>query len=107
MVPRQQRGLLRRQRRDRRVQRSPSWAHKSTSSITVQEGTPTFTGDELDFSGGANVNINDSLTTTFNNVIGGGSGFNKQGNGTVVLGNAANIYTGDTNINGGVVVIGG
>lgn len=77
---------------------------QTIGGLTVEEGTPTITG-------GTSLALN-SATTPFsivgtlnlNSVIAGsGGGIAKTGTGTLVIGNAANTFTSNITVNGGVL----
>jgi autotransporter-associated beta strand protein len=62
----------------------------TTASITIQEGTPTFS-----------VGASDSLTVT--GLISSTVGLTKSGAGTMTIGNATNTFTGNTTVTGGTL----
>ena len=79
----------------------------STAGITVEEGSPTFSGGIVTLSGTTpQVSVNAGSTLTFNSQLAGTAGFTKTGTGTMVLGSTANAYTGATTVNAGTLLLG-
>ncbi len=79
----------------------------STAGIIVEEGTPTFTGGTLTFSGaGPGVQVASGSTATINSQIAGSNGLTKTGTGTLIVGNTANAYTGATVVSAGTLQLG-
>ncbi len=70
------------------------------SSLTIEEGTPTFSGGTIQFDGSPNFSVATGLTATINSVVDDRyyGGFTKIGSGELVLGGA--------NTFGGVVTVG-
>jgi autotransporter-associated beta strand protein len=75
------------------------------SSITVQEGSPTFAGGTIRFTDSTpDFSVGSGLTTTVGSTIADNwTGLNKTGAGTLVL-TGANIYNGGTTISAGTLV---
>ncbi len=67
----------------------------------------TLTGGDLTLTAGNGglVHVRVGNTTTIASQLIGGAGLTKQGDGALILSNAANSYTGTTTINGGTVII--
>lgn len=79
----------------------------STSGVTVDEGTVTFSGGTLSLTGtNPGFTVNSSGNVTVNSTVSGSAGLTKSGSGTLVLGSASNNYTGATNITAGTLWIG-
>lgn len=76
---------------------------QTVAGITVEDGTPTFSGGILGFTGTTPAISVASGTTTISSEVAGSSGIVKTGAGTLVLGNTANAYTGATNVNAGTL----
>ena len=75
-----------------------------TSSITIEEGTQTFSGGTINFNDATpDFVVNSGLTTTVNSVISGSSGLTKSGSGTLIFGGSAKSYTGNTTVNAGTL----
>lgn len=85
----------------------------NVGSIVVEDGSVVLSGntaaDTLDFSGAVGdvgiVNVGFGSSLTINSEITGTSGLGKVGNGTLVLTNNANSYTGQTTVNAGTLVV--
>ncbi len=79
----------------------------SAAGITVEEGSPTFSGGIVTLSGTTpQLSVASGSTLTFNSQIAGTSGFTKTGTGTLTLGSTANAYTGTTTVNAGTLLLG-
>lgn len=77
---------------------------QTAAGITIEEGTPTFSGGTIAFTGSSpTINIASGSTGTFDSLISSTTGFTKTGSGTMILGNAANAFTGTTAVNGGTL----
>jgi len=75
-----------------------------TAGITIEEGTPTFTGGTINFSDASpDFVINAGLTATVNSVISGSNGLTKSGTGTLIFDGSAKTYTGNTTVNAGTL----
>jgi autotransporter-associated beta strand protein len=75
-----------------------------TSGITIQEGTPTFTGGTINFSDASPDFVVDSgRTATVESIISGSNGLAKSGAGTLVFDGSAKTYTGTTAVNAGTL----
>ncbi|HVU18689.1 MAG TPA: autotransporter-associated beta strand repeat-containing protein [Candidatus Didemnitutus sp.] len=78
----------------------------SVSGITIEEGTPTFTGGTINFSDTTpSFVVGTGLTSTINSVISGSNGFNKSGAGTVIFDSTAKTYTGTTTVSAGTLQV--
>ncbi len=72
--------------------------------ITIEEGTPTFSGGVINFSDSTpDFIVNSGRTATVNSLITGSDGLTKGGAGTLILNNTANSWTGPFTINTGLV----
>jgi fibronectin-binding autotransporter adhesin len=79
----------------------------STAGIIVGEGSPTFTGGTLTFTGTSpGVQVASGSTATINSQIAGSNGLTKTGTGTLIVGNTANAYTGATVVSAGTLLLG-
>jgi len=83
-----------------------------TLAGSVNAGTLMFGGLGYSLTGGtltlgdvARIHVAPGLNATIGSILAGSSGLTKTGNGTLILTNNANSYTGDTVINGGALVI--
>ena len=77
---------------------------QTTAGITVSEGSPTFSSGTLKFTGTTpTVSVAAGSTATFNSQIASTTGFTKSGTGMMLLGNAANAFTGTTNVSAGTL----
>ena len=76
------------------------------AGLTVQEGSPTFTGGTIQFSGTPDFNIGTGLTATINSVLDDQyyGGFNKTGAGNLVLG-GTNTYQGPVTVSAGTLTL--
>lgn len=75
-----------------------------TAGITIEEGTPTFTGGTINFSDASpDFVVNSGLTATVNSVISGSNGLTKSGTGTLIFGGSAKTYTGNTTVDTGTL----
>jgi len=75
----------------------------SVSGITVEEGSPTFSGGIINFGDSTPDFIVNAGTTTVGSQITGSDGLIKGGGGTLILTNNANSWTGPFIINAGLV----
>lgn len=76
----------------------------NVSSITVEEGSPTFTGSTITFNDASpDFTVGSGLTTTVNSGIAGTNGLNKLGAGTLIFGTSDKAYTGTTTISAGIL----
>ena len=74
------------------------------SSITLQEGTPTFSGGTINFSDASpDFIVNSGRTATVNSVISGTNGLTKSGDGTLIFDGSAKTYTGTTTVSAGTL----
>lgn len=75
----------------------------SVAGITVEEGSPTFSGGAINFGDSSPDFIINTGTTTADSQIAGSDGLTKGGTGTLILNNTANSWTGSLSINAGLV----
>ncbi len=76
----------------------------NVGGITVEEGNPTITSGVLNFTGTSPyVDVVSGSTITFNSQLSGSSGLAKNGAGTMILNSTANNWTGNFDINAGLV----
>lgn len=76
----------------------------NVSSVTIEEGTPTFTGSAITFNDATpDFTVGTGLTTTVNSDIAGTNGLTKAGTGTLILGTSDKTYTGTTTISAGTL----
>lgn len=76
----------------------------NVSSITIEEGTPTFTASAITFNDASpDFTVGTGLTTTVNSGIDGTNGLNKLGAGTLIFGTSDKAYTGATTISAGIL----
>lgn len=74
------------------------------TGITVEEGSPIFSGGSLSLTGATStMSIVGGSTATFNSLLASTTGFTKTGTGTLILGNAANAFTGTTTVSAGTL----
>ncbi len=71
----------------------------NSANVTIDTGT----GGTLTLVGAATLDTTNSRTLTIDAVLGGSAGLNKIGNGTVVLTNSGNTFTGGVNITAGTL----
>lgn len=77
---------------------------QSVAGITVAEGTPLFSSGTLSLTGATpTISVAASSTATFNSLLASTTGFTKTGTGTMILGNAANAFTGTTTVSAGTL----
>ncbi len=76
------------------------------SSLTIQEGSPTFTGGTIQFSGTPDFSVASGLTAIINSVVDDQyyGGFNKVGTGNLVLG-GANTFSAPVTISAGTLTL--
>ena len=80
---------------------------QTLAGLTVQDGSPTLAGGTLSFSGSAPaINVAAGSTATLNSLIDSSTGFVKKGDGTLIVGNTSNAYTGATKVNAGTLQLG-
>lgn len=76
----------------------------NVSSISIEEGTPTFTGSTITFNDASpDFTVGTGLTTTVNSGIAGTNGLNKLGAGTLIFGTSDKAYTGTTTVSAGIL----
>jgi len=74
------------------------------SSVTVEEGSPTFTGGTINFSDSSpDFVVASGLTATVGSVISGSNGVTKSGDGLLVFNGSTKTYTGTTTITAGTL----
>lgn len=79
-------------------------ANQNVASITIEEGSPTFNSNAINFNGtSANFTVASGSTATVNSNITGALGFNKLGAGTVIFGTSDKTYTGTTTVTAGTL----
>jgi autotransporter-associated beta strand protein len=77
---------------------------RNVSSITIEEGTPTFTGGTIGFTDATpDFTVGTGRTTTVNSSITGTNGMNKLGAGTLIFGTSDKAYSGTTTISAGTL----
>ncbi len=81
---------------------------QNVSSLTVEEGTPTFSGGTINFSDTTpDFNVAAGLSVTVGSVISGTHGLNYGGGGSGILTlTGANTYSGTTTISNGFIIVG-
>ncbi len=78
---------------------------QNTSSISVEEGTVTFSGGTINFSDATpDFIVASGLTTTVSSVLSGTNGLTKGGAGTLIY-STANTYTGATTVSAGTLLV--
>jgi autotransporter-associated beta strand protein len=77
---------------------------QNANSISVEEGTVTFSGGTINLVG-PSFTIASGLTTTVNSVVSGSSGLTKLGDGTLLLA-GTNTYSGGTTLSAGTLSLG-
>jgi len=76
----------------------------NVSSITIEEGSPTFTASAITFNDASpDFTVASGLTTTVDSGIAGTNGLNKLGAGTLIFGSSDKAYTGATTISAGIL----
>lgn len=76
----------------------------NVSSISVEEGSPTFTGSTITFNDASpDFTVGSGLSTTVNSGIAGTNGLNKLGDGTLIFGSSDKAYTGTTTVSAGIL----
>jgi autotransporter-associated beta strand protein len=76
----------------------------NVSSVTIEEGTPTFTSSAITFNDVTpDFTVGTGRTATVNSDIAGTNGLNKLGAGTLILGTTDKTYTGTTTISAGTM----
>jgi len=76
---------------------------QNVGSITIEEGTPTFTGGTINFSDATpDFTVGTGRTATVASIVSGTTGLTKAGAGTLIL-SGANTFTGATAITAGTV----
>jgi autotransporter-associated beta strand protein len=77
---------------------------RNVSSITVEDGSPTFTGGTLNFSDSSpDFVVASGLTATASSVISGTNGLTKSGDGLLVFNGSTKTYTGPTTVTAGTL----
>src|SRR5882762_9699216 len=76
----------------------------SVSSISIEEGTPTFSGGTITFGDATpDFTVGSGVTATVNSGVAGTNGLNKLGAGTLIFGTSDKAYTGTTTISAGTL----
>lgn len=79
-------------------------ANQNVSSITVEEGNPTFTSNSITFNDASpDFTVASGSTATVNSGIAGTNGLNKLGAGTLIFATTDKAYTGTTTISAGIL----
>jgi len=79
-------------------------ANQNVSSITVEEGNPTFNSNSITFNDASpDFTVASGSTATVNSGIAGTNGLNKLGAGTLVFGTSDKAYTGTTTVSAGIL----
>lgn len=77
---------------------------RDVAGITVEDGTPTFTGGTIKFDDSSpDFVVNSGRTATVNSVISGTNGLTKGGTGLLIFDGSAKTYTGTTTVNAGTL----
>ncbi len=79
-------------------------ANQNVSSITVEEGNPTFNSNSITFNDASpDFTVASGSTATVNSGIAGTNGLNKLGAGTLIFGTSDKAYTGTTTVSAGIL----
>jgi autotransporter-associated beta strand protein len=79
-------------------------ANQNVSSITVEEGNPTFNNNSITFNDASpDFTVASGSTATVNSGIAGTNGLNKLGAGTLIFATSDKAYTGTTTISAGIL----